>query len=43
MLMHGDSPNTGRFWMNGIISFEDAMISHYDGAPDIVSIYDYHE
>ncbi len=37
-LMHGDSPNTGQFWMNGIISFKDAMISHYDVATDTVSI-----
>ncbi len=37
-LMHGDSPNTGRFWMSGIISFEDARISHYDVASNIVRI-----
>ncbi len=37
-LMHGDSPNTGQFWMSGIISFEDARISHYDVASNIVRI-----
>ncbi len=37
MLVHGHSPNTGRFWMNGIISLKNVMISHHDVAPDIVS------
>ncbi len=38
MLVHGDSPNTGRFWMSGPISLKNARISHYDVATDTVSI-----
>ncbi len=38
MLMHGDSPNTNRFWMSGLISFKNVTISHYDIASNIVSI-----
>ncbi len=38
MMIHRASPNTGRFWMSGLVNFKEAMISHHDVAENIVSI-----